>query len=81
MDTKKNIDKDPKKGEPLGTPEYQGHGDASPEGAGDEGGLGFIGDQRGSTEDDLPSLDVDTSEGTPIRPSSDSDSDPKKKSK
>jgi hypothetical protein len=62
------MNTDKKKGTPLGNPEYQGHGDARPEGAGDEGGLGFIGDQRGSKEEELPDLDVDTNEGTPIKP-------------
>ncbi len=60
------MDTEKKKGEPLGRPEYQGRGDAQPEGAGDEGGLGFIGDQRGTEDEDPPVLDVNTGEGTPI---------------
>lgn len=64
------MDTDKKKGTPLGNPEYQGEGDPQPAGAGEEGGLGFVGDQRGSvtTDDELPELDVETREGTPITP-------------
>jgi len=64
------MSKDKRKGVPVRYPEHQGRGDAQPEGAGAEGGLGFVGDQRGgeSEEDDPPSLDTDTPEGEPIKP-------------
>jgi hypothetical protein len=70
MDTK---DERKKKGSPVGNREYQGNGDARPELAGGEGGLGFLGDQRGKEEEKRPSMDVDTPEGSPIRPSDEED--------
>lgn len=63
---KQNTDN--KKGGPLGQPDRQGRGDAQPAGAGDEGGMGFLGDQRGATEDPLPALEVDQEPGTPMTP-------------
>jgi hypothetical protein len=68
---------DPKKkqGSPVGNPEYQGRGDARPEQAGGEGGLGFIGDQRGEEREEPPSLDVDTPEGEPIRRTNEEEED------
>ncbi len=69
------MDTDKEKGEPLGRPEQQGRGDARPEGSGDEGGLGFVGDQRGAGEEDPPLLDVDTREGTPIRQATEEDAE------
>ncbi len=59
---------DKKKGGPLGHPDRQGRGDARPEGAGDEGGLGFVGDQRGENEEERPEMEVDTPEGEPMKP-------------
>jgi hypothetical protein len=53
---------------PLGNPERQGRGEAQPEGAGAEGGLGFLGDQRGEDEDALPELEVNNDPGKPITP-------------
>lgn len=63
------MDDKKEQGEPLGNPKFKGQGDAQPEGAGAEGGLGFIGDQRGAVEeDDLPEMDVDTEPGEPMQP-------------
>ena len=67
------MDKHEPKGEPLGNTENQGQGDARTEGAGDEGGLRSIGNQRGSGDEAPPQLDVDTKEGTPIKPTSDTE--------
>ena len=62
-----NTDTDDKKGGPLGQPDLQ-RGEPQPAGAGDEGGLGFLGDQRGTTVEALQELEVNTEPGQPIAP-------------
>lgn len=66
--TKKTTPTDADNAGPLGHPDRQGKGDAQPAGAGDEGGLGFVGDQRGDTADAPPEMDVDTQPGEPMTP-------------